>query len=131
MTDLNIDMIGRVDEAHKNHPDFVYLIGSDKLSAELHNLSEEMNSRFTNLKLDYKYNDEDDPNRFYFRSDHYSFAKNNIPIIFYFNGTHEDYHKPSDTPDKINYDLLAKRTQLVFYTAWEVANREERVVVDK
>ena len=131
VADLNIDMIGRVDEAHKNNPDFVYLIGSDKLSTELHNLSEEMNSRFTNLKLDYKYNDKDDTNRFYYRSDHYSFAKNNIPIIFYFNGTHEDYHKPSDTPDKINYDLLAKRTQLVFYTAWEVANREERIIVDK
>jgi len=130
VVDLNIDMIGRVDEAHKNKPEFVYLIGSNRLSTELHDLSEEMNSRFTNLKLDYKYNDENDPNRFYFRSDHYSFAKNNIPIIFYFNGTHEDYHKPTDTPDKINYELLAKRTQLIFYTAWEIANRAERIVVD-
>ncbi len=130
VADLNIDMIGRVDEAHKNKPEFVYLIGSNRLSTELHDLSEEMNSRFTNLKLDYKYNDENDPNRFYYRSDHYSFAKNNIPIIFYFNGTHEDYHKPTDTPDKINYELLAKRTQLIFYTAWEIANRAERVVVD-
>jgi Zn-dependent M28 family amino/carboxypeptidase len=131
VANLNIDMIGRVDEAHTDTPDFVYLIGSDKLSTELHTISEEINSKFTNLFLDYTYNDENDPNRFYYRSDHYNFAKNNIPIIFYFNGTHEDYHRPSDTPDKINYEVLAKRTQLVFFTAWELANRAERVVVDQ
>jgi len=131
VANLNIDMIGRVDEAHTDTPDFVYLIGSDKLSTELHTISEEINTKFTNLLLDYTYNDENDPNRFYYRSDHYNFAKNNIPIIFYFNGTHEDYHRPSDTPDKINYDVLAKRTQLVFFTAWELANRAERIVVDK
>ncbi|MBG7629572.1 MAG: M28 family peptidase [Bacteroidetes bacterium] len=131
VANLNIDMIGRVDEAHTDTPDFVYLIGSDKLSTELHTISEEINSKFTNLFLDYTYNDENDPNRFYYRSDHYNFAKNNIPIIFYFNGTHEDYHRPSDTPDKINYEVLAKRTQLVFFTAWELSNRAERVVVDQ
>jgi len=131
VTDLNIDMIGRVDEAHTNNPNFVYLIGSDKLSTELHELSEEINERFTQLDLDYTYNDENDPNRFYYRSDHYNFAKNNIPIIFYFNGTHDDYHRTSDTPDKINYEVLAKRTQLIFYTAWEIANRKERIIVDK
>ncbi len=125
VTNLNIDMIGRVDDAHSNNPNFVYLIGADKLSTELHTLSEKMNSKFTKLDLDYTYNDENDPNRYYYRSDHYNFAKNNIPIIFYFNGTHEDYHRPSDTPDKINYELLAKRTQLVFFTAWEIANREK------
>lgn len=84
-----------------------------------------------NLDLDYTYNDENDPNRFYYRSDHYNFAKHNVPIIFYFNGVHADYHKATDTPDKINYDMLAKRAQLVFLTAWEVANRPERLVVDK
>jgi hypothetical protein len=131
VTNLNIDMIGRVDEAHENNPNFVYLIGSDKLSTELHEISEAMNEKFTKLDLDYTYNDENDPNRFYYRSDHYNFAKNNIPIIFYFNGTHEDYHRPSDTPDKINYDVLAKRSQLVFYTAWEIANRKNRIVVDQ
>jgi len=131
VANLNIDMIGRVDEAHTDTPEFVYLIGSDKLSTELHTISEEINTKFTNLFLDYTYNDENDPNRFYYRSDHYNFAKNNIPIIFYFNGTHEDYHRPSDTPDKINYEVLAKRTKLVFFTAWELANRAERVVVDK
>jgi len=130
ITNLNIDMIGRVDNTHTGNPNYVYLIGSDKLSTELHELSEEINLRFTKLDLDYTFNSEDDPNRFYYRSDHYNFAKNNIPIIFYFNGTHEDYHKPSDTPDKINYEILAKRTQLIFYTAWEIANRAERIVVD-
>ena len=84
-----------------------------------------------NINLDYKYNDENDPNRFYYRSDHYNFAKHNIPIIFYFNGTHADYHRPTDTPDKINYELLENRTRLVFHTAWEVANRETRIIADK
>ena len=131
VADLNIDMIGRVDDAHEDNPNFVYLIGSDKLSTQLHEISEEMNAKFTNLTLDYTYNDDNDPNRFYYRSDHYNFAKNNIPIIFYFNGTHQDYHRESDTPDKINYEVLAKRAQLVFYTAWELANMEARITVDK
>lgn len=128
---LNIDMVGRVDDRHKENPNFVYLIGSDKLSTELHAVSEEMNTKYTNITLDYTYNDENDPNRFYYRSDHYNFAKNNVPIIFYFNGTHADYHKPSDTADKINYELLEKRTRLVFHTAWEVANKETRIIADK
>lgn len=131
IADLNIDMIGRIDQTHQNNPNYVYLIGSDKLSTELHQLSEEINRKNFNLELDYTYNDENDPNRFYYRSDHYNFAKNNIPIIFYFNGVHEDYHQPTDTPDKINYEILAKRTQLIFATAWELANRENRPVVDK
>ncbi|REH50670.1 peptidase M28-like protein [Tenacibaculum gallaicum] len=131
VADLNIDMIGRVDDRHKGNPNYVYLIGSDKLSTELHNISEAMNKKYTNIDLDYKYNDDNDPNRFYYRSDHYNFAKHNIPIIFYFNGTHADYHRPTDTPDKINYEMLENRARLVFHTAWEVANRENRVVVDK
>ncbi len=130
VVNLNIDMVGRVDEKHKNKPDYIYLIGADKLSSDLHQLSEEANKKYTHLELDYKYNDESDPNRFYYRSDHYNFAKNNIPVIFYFNGVHEDYHKPTDTADKINYTILAKRAQLVFYTAWEIANRENRLVVN-
>lgn len=131
VVDLNIDMIGRIDPERKGNRNYVYLIGSDKLSTELHNISETINSKYTNIELDYKYNDENDPSRFYYRSDHYNFAKNNIPIIFYFNGTHADYHKITDTPDKINYDLLANRAKLVFHTAWEIANRENRLVVDK
>jgi len=132
VANLNIDMIGRIDPKRKEgERNYVYLIGSDKLSTELHNISEDVNTKYTNIELDYTYNDENDPNRFYYRSDHYNFAKNNIPVIFYFNGTHDDYHKTSDTPDKIEYDLLENRTRLVFYTAWELANRTERIVVDK
>ncbi len=131
VANLNIDMIGRIDPKRKGDRNYLYLIGSDKLSTELHELSEDINKKYTQMELDYTYNDVNDPNRFYYRSDHYNFAKNNIPVIFYFNGTHDDYHRPGDTPDKINYDLLKKRTQLVFYTAWEIANREKRLVVDK
>src|SRR5690606_12373925 len=131
MANLNIDMIGRTDDAHKDNRNYVYLIGSDKLSTDLHNVSEEVNKKYMNILLDYTYNDDNDPNRFYYRSDHYNFAKNNIPVIFYFNGTHADYHRPSDTPDKIRYDLLESRTRLVFYTAWEIANMDHRLVVDK
>ncbi|MGJ8667070.1 MAG: M28 family metallopeptidase [Patiriisocius sp.] len=129
--DLNTDMIGRIDPDKIDNPNYVYLIGSDKLSQELHNVSEEVAKKYSDLELDYTYNDEKDPNRFYYRSDHYNFAKNNVPIIFYFNGVHSDYHKISDTPDKIEYDLMAKRTQLIFHTAWELANREGRITADK
>lgn len=131
VADLNIDMIGRIDEAHAGNDNYVYLIGSDKLSTDLHELSEAVNEKYMHLDLDYTYNDENDPNRFYYRSDHYNFAKNNVPVIFYFNGVHEDYHRPTDTPDKINYEALARRAKLVFLTAWEIANREDRLVVDK
>ncbi len=132
VTNLNIDMIGRIDKNHESEEknNYIYLIGSDRLSTDLHNISEEANTKYTKLDLDYTYNAKNDPNRFYFRSDHYNFAKHNIPIIFYFNGVHEDYHKPTDTPDKIEYELMTKRAQLTFYTAWEVANRLERIVVD-
>ena len=132
VVNLNMDMIGRTDpKRDSSNRNYLYLIGSDKLSTELHNISEEVNGKYCNIEFDYTYNDENDPNRFYYRSDHYNFAKNNIPVIFYFNGTHADYHQPSDTPDKIDYDLLENRTRLVFYTAWELANRENRIVVDK
>lgn len=127
IANLNIDMVGRVDDAHLENPDYIYLIGSDKLSSELHELSEKVNNAFVNITLDYKYNDENDPNRFYYRSDHYNFAKNDIPVIFYFNGTHADYHRPTDTIEKINFEQMEKRARLVFYTGWEIANREERI----
>ncbi len=129
VVNLNIDMIGRVDSRHKTN-NYIYLIGADKISKELHYISEAINKKYVNLELDYKYNDKKDPNRFYYRSDHYNFAKNGIPIIFYFNGTHKDYHKPTDTEDKIDYDALQKRTKLVFHTAWEIANRSERLLIN-
>lgn len=130
VADLNIDMIGRLDSAHFNNPDYVYIIGSNRLSTELHGISESANNKSVKIKLDYRYNSFDDPNRFYFRSDHYNFAKNNIPIIFYFTGVHADYHKPTDTVDKIDFVKLAKITKLVFYTAWDLANRDDRIVLD-
>ncbi len=131
VADLNTDMIGRRGYGKEDNDNYVYVIGSDKLSTELHELNEEVNRKYLNMELDYTYNDENDPNRFYYRSDHYNFAKKNIPIIFYFNGVHDDYHQATDTPDKIDYDLMAKRTKLIFLTAWEIANRENRIVADK
>lgn len=132
ITNLNVDMIGRIDPTQKEDPNYIYLIGSDMLSKELHNISKEAHKKYkSGLRLDYTYNGKDDPNRFYYRSDHYNFAKNNIPVIFYFNGTHEDYHKPTDTPDKIEYELYTERTQLIFYTAWDLANRENRPELTK
>lgn len=130
VANLNIDMIGRVDPDHEENPEYVYLVGSDKLSSELHKISEDANATYTNLDLDYTYNDQDHPDRIYYRSDHWNFAKNNIPVIFYFNGTHDDYHQPSDTIEKINFEMLTKRAHLVFYTAWELANRDGRILVD-
>jgi Zn-dependent M28 family amino/carboxypeptidase len=134
VADLNIDMIGRVGSLYKDNPDslnYVYLVGDDKLSSDMRPISEFANNTYTKMKIDYKYNDPNDAERIYYRSDHYNFAKNKIPIIFYFNGTHADYHRPTDTPDKINYELMAKRAQLVFYTAWDIANRDERLKVDR
>lgn len=130
VANLNIDMIGRCDHANCGK-DYVYVIGSEMLSTDLKKINETANKTTTNLELNYKYDDPNDKDRLYYRSDHYNFAKNGIPVIFYFDGIHEDYHKPSDTPDKIDYVSLKKRTQLVFATAWELANRKERIVVDK
>ncbi len=127
IANLNIDMIGRVDERHKDNPNYIYLIGSNRISTELHYISEEANREFTHLELDYKYNEENDPNRYYYRSDHYNFAQYGIPVIFYFNGEHEDYHKPTDTPDKINYEMLEKRTKLIFATAWYIVNGKTKL----
>ena len=130
VANLNIDMIGRIDDWH-DHENYVYLIGSDKLSRELHEISEEVNNEYMSIDLDYTYNKEDDPNRFYYRSDHYNFAKNNIPVIFYFNGVHEDYHKETDTIEKIRFRKVKRITQLIFLTAWEIVNREERIKLNK
>jgi hypothetical protein len=131
VADINIDMIGRRDTLHPKTNNYIYVIGSDRLSSELHTINEEVNAKYTQLELDYKYNDRKDPERIYFRSDHYNFAKKGIPAIFFFNGIHADYHQSSDTPDKIEYDALAKRAQLAFVLAWELANRPERIKVDR
>lgn len=131
VANLNIDMIGRMDEAHQDNDNYIYLIGSDRLSTELHYISEEANAQFTKLDLDYRLNSENDPNQYYYRSDHYNFAQKGVPVIFYFNGEHEDYHKPTDTAEKLNYKLLEKRAKLIFATAWYLANSDSRIEVDK
>jgi len=131
VADVNIDMIGRRDEFHKDSNNYVYLIGSDYLSTDLYKVCEEVNKKNNLLTIDYKYNDKKDPNRFYYRSDHYNFAKNGIPSVFLFNGVHADYHKATDEVSKIEFDALTKRTQFAFAIAWEIANRKDRLTVDK
>lgn len=130
IADVNVDMVGRVDDKHKDNPEYIYVIGSDRLSTELHDINERMNETYTNIELDYTYNAEDDPNRYYYRSDHYNFAEKGIPSIFFFNGTHADYHQDTDTIEKINFEKMAKIGQLVFHTAWQLANQDRRIVVD-
>lgn len=131
VVDLNIDMIGRRDSAHATSAPYIYVIGSDRLSSGLHLANEHANSTYTQLDLDYTFNAESDPNRFYYRSDHYNFARKGVPSVFYFSGIHEDYHQPGDDVEKIDFDLLHQRTLLVFHTAWILANQEERIAVDK
>jgi hypothetical protein len=131
--DLNIDMIGRIDTSrHKgDSSNYVYVVGDDKVSSDLKVISEATNKKYTKLELDYKFNDPNDRQRIYFRSDHYNFAQKGVPIIFYYDGMlGSDYHRPTDTPDKINYTLMSKRAQLVFYTAWEMANRNDMLKRD-
>ncbi len=129
VTDLNIDMVGRVDSVHAGKGDYMYVVGDDKLSDELHTLSEATNQQYNPIALDYKYNDPADPERIYYRSDHYNFAKHNVPIIFYTSGLHPDYHKVTDDVEKIAFPAMARRDQLVFHTAWALANRDARVAL--
>ncbi len=130
VVDLNIDMIGRSDKENEGK-NYVYVIGSEMLSSELKVINEAANKITHNLELNYKYDDPKDPMRLYYRSDHYNFAKSGVPVAFYFDGIHADYHQPTDDVDKIDFPLLQKRAQLVFATAWELANRKDRIVVDK
>ena len=127
VANLNIDMIGRVDDAHLDDERYIYLIGSDRISMDLHDISEQANSTFTSLALDYTYNAESDPNRYYYRSDHYNFAKNGIPVIFYFSGVHEDYHKPGDDMEKIRFGKMETIGRLVFHTAWQLVFQDDRI----
>jgi hypothetical protein len=130
VANINVDMIGRVDKDHADNPNYIYVIGSDRLSTDLHNINEDMNQKYAQLELNYTFNSESDPNQFYYRSDHYNFAKKGIPAIFYFSGAHKDYHRTTDTVEKIMFDKVEKIGRLIFHTAWEIANREERIVVD-
>ena len=129
VTDLNIDMVGRVDSVHQGKGDYVYLVGADRLSAELNTLSEATNQQYNPLALDYKYNDPADPEQIYYRSDHYNFAKHNVPIIFYTSGLHPQYHKATDDVEFIDFPAMARRDQLIFHTAWALAQRDARVAL--
>ena len=128
IANLNMDMMGRADPNRGiKNLNYVYVIGSDILSDDLHEINLEANEKYANLELDFRYNDINDPNQFYYRSDHYHFVKNNIPSIFYFSGVHEDYHKPTDTAEKILYEPYKRRVKLIFHTAWGLVNRNERI----
>lgn len=135
VADLNIDMIGRskapgdtaTEDEHLTDANTVYLVGSNRISQELHQLSEETNAQFQKMKLDYHYNDPGDPERIYFRSDHWNYAKHGIPIIFYFDGTSVDYHRPTDTIEKIDFTKMTKVARLVFETGWRIANLDHRL----
>ena len=129
VTNVNIDMIGRVDSLHTGKGDYVYVVGDDRLSQELHTLSEATNQQYNPIALDYKFNDPNDPKRIYYRSDHYSFAKRSVPIIFYTSGEHPEYHKATDDVDKIDFPAMVRRDQLIFHTAWALANRDTRVAL--
>jgi len=130
VANINVDMIGRIDEKYKDDPNYIYVIGSDRLSTDLHNINAEVNQKYSQIVLDYTYNSEEDPNRFYYRSDHYNFARKGVPAVFFFSGVHKDYHRTTDTADKILFDKTEKIARMIFHTAWELANREDRIVVD-
>ena len=131
MANVNIDMVGRWgNEYLENSQDYIYVIGSDRLSRELHDINEHVNSKYSHLLLDYKYNDEKDPNRFYYRSDHYNFARHGIPSIFFFNGVHEDYHRIGDTIDKIDFTLMEKRARHIFHLVWDLSNKSEFLIMN-
>ncbi|WP_245729127.1 M28 family peptidase [Niabella drilacis] len=131
--DLNIDMIGRVDTERMSADtlNYVYVIGHDKLSTDLPVINEGMNNKYTKLVLDYKFDDPNDKEQIYYRSDHFNFARKGVPILFFYDGMLKaDYHKPTDTIEKINFALMAKRAQMIFYTAWEMANRDQMLKRD-
>ena len=131
--DLNTDMVGRIDPDRKvgDSNNYVYVVGDDKISSELKPISTAINNKYVNLELDYKYNDPNDRQRIYYRSDHYNFARKGVPIIFYYDGMlRPDYHKPTDTIEKINFNLMEKRVKLIFLTAWDMANMENMLKRD-
>ena len=136
---INIDMIGRSkkegDTNPRNNeltgPDAVYLIGSTMMSTELGEIVNAVNKSYLNLTFDTRYDDPKDPNRFFYRSDHFNYARKGIPIIFFFDGVHEDYHRGGDTADKIDYQKMEKITRTIYMTTWEIANRPVRLKVDK
>ena len=131
VANVNIDMVGRTDNNYADNSDYIYVIGSDRISMDLHNINERINQEYTQITLDYKYNDEKDRNRYYYRSDHYNFAKKGIPSIFFFSGVHEDYHRTSDTVDKIMFDKMEKLGRHFFQLVWDLSNREDKLRINE
>jgi len=140
ITALNIDMIGRYqkpgDETHPRNkllpkPGEIFLIGSKLMSTELGEISEATNKAFLNMQFNYKYDDPKDPEQYFYRSDHYNYARKGVPIIFYMDGDHEDYHQVTDSIEKINFEAMEKTVRTIFATGWALANRATRPVVDK
>jgi len=139
VTQLNIDMIGRSKTAEDTNPadkdlstpDEVYVIGSHAMSTTLGELSEEVNKSYNQLKLNYRYDDPTDPNRFFFRSDHYNYAQKGVPIAFFFDGVHQDYHKVSDSVEKIDFEKMSKVARTICATAIELATMPQRPAIDK
>ncbi len=132
--DLNTDMVGRTDTERKTGDtlNYVYVVGHDKISSEMPIINEAANAKYTNLVLDYKFDDPKDKERIYYRSDHYNFARKGVPVLFFYDGMLKaDYHKPTDTVDKINFELYEKRVRMIFHTAWEIANRDNMLNRDK
>ena len=130
VANLNVDMIGRRDAENIDNPDYVYIIGGKIISTGLQDVLEQANEMSVNIELSDRYNDLNDPEQFYRRSDHWNFGRLGIPFIFYFNGTHEDYHRPSDEIEKIDFEALKKRTQLLYMTASLLSNSDIRPEVD-
>jgi len=125
VADINIDMTGR--EA----PDSIHVIGSNTLSTEYYNLIKDVNNKTVKMGFNYKYDDPKDPQRFFYRSDHYNFALKGIPIVFFFDDMRKDYHQATDDVDKINFDKVLKVVKLSANIALRVANLDHKILVDK
>jgi hypothetical protein len=136
---LNIDMVGRSRNAGDTNPknkdltdeNSIYVIGSEMMSSSLGSTVKSSNEGYLNLKYDYKYDDPKDPERFFYRSDHFNYAVNGIPIAFWFDGVHEDYHQPGDEPQKIDYNKMEKVARTIMITLLRLAELKERPKVDK
>lgn len=136
---LNLDMVGRSKQpddkdprnARLTGPDAIYLIGSRRLSTELHELSEQANRQLYGMKFDYWHDRPEDPENLYMRSDHYNYAQKGIPVIFYFDGIHRDYHQPSDEVAHIDFRKMERVSRTVYATAWTIGNHPHRPRLDR
>ena len=139
VTQLNIDMIGRSRKPDDKNPannllsgaNEIYVVGSTRMSSELQRISESVNRSFLNLTLNYRYDDPGDTERVFYRSDHYNYALKGIPIIFYFDGPHEDYHRVTDEVSKIDFEKMSRVARTIYATGWALANSDTRPVIDK